>query len=120
MSDAHIIRDEAKKLESELHRRWKQLEEIEHTCQHEWGGVEYVPIYREGYTVLSDLSRGVYLGVDTTVSDVHVPAANTRQWQRTCQKCGKVQKTTAVKKEFTPGSIPGCGAEMEVPNFGDK
>jgi len=120
MSDAHTIRDEAKKLESELHRKWKQLEEIEHTCQHEWGGVEYVPIYRPEHKNLGDLSRGVYLGVDTILSDTYVPAVNTRQWQRTCNKCGKIQKTTAVKKKSVPGTIPGCGGEVEVPHFGDK
>lgn len=118
--DAHQLRDDAKRIEAELHRRWKQIEEIEHNCQHMWGSVEYVPTYHEAHTIPSDLSRGVYLGVDTITSDTHVPAQTKRQWQRTCTKCGRIQKTTITKKQPGQGNIPGCGAEFEMPDFGDR
>jgi hypothetical protein len=95
----------------------EQLVAARDACRHIWGGVKYKPERREGYTIPGD-PPGT-MGVDWRGA-VHVPATTTRRWERTCTACGLAQRTERTRRTFAEGAAPGCGAEVEAPDFGDR
>ena len=93
-----------------------RLDRHERSCQHSWGNVKYDPICRPGYQIQGD-PVGT-MGIDRQLPQ-WVPPSTTKQWTRTCLRCGKTETTQQTRKEIIPGNIPGTSAEAEVPNCGD-
>ena len=115
-----MLQEEIERLETQLKDKKDTLSRIQNDCQHDWGQIGYDPINHEAYHILSDIERGVYLGVDTIVSGIDLPAETIKQWKRTCLLCGKTEITRKIKTIYDSGGIPGCSASKEVPDFGDK
>jgi hypothetical protein len=95
----------------------EQLNAARRACRHSWGEVKYVPEYHEGYTIPGD-PPGT-MGVDWR-GPFYVPATTTRRWERTCAACGLAQRTECVRRASAAGATPGCGGEVETPDFGDR
>ena len=111
------LQSEITALVSQLAAKKERLNRIQNSCRHDWGQITYDPICETAYHIPSDIERGVYLGVDTIVSGVDVPAKTTRRWRRTCLLCGTVQTTQRTVKAHKSSGIEGCGCEVERPEF---
>lgn len=99
----------------ELDRMKAELAAIHRGCRHQWGDIGYCPIRTEAYTSPGD-EPGT-MGVDFR-GPCHFPATTTKQWERTCAKCGLNQKTQRVKPVHAAGAFAGTSATQEVPDFG--
>ena len=118
MSNPFVLRGEIDELQSKLKTKQSKLTSLEAGCSHKWSETEYAPIHQEAYHIPSDIEMGIYLGVDTCVSGVDVPAKTIRRWKRVCLNCGKVHFTERTKKVYGNSIAPGCSCEQEVPDFG--
>lgn len=116
-SEIDTLRREADAAERKAKALREQLDAAQRACRHSWAEVKYVPEYHEGYTIPGD-PPGT-MGIDWR-GPFHVPATNTRRWERTCETCGLTQRTERTTRVFAAGAAPGCGGEVEVPDFGDR
>ena len=110
------MRREIGTLESHLQNIKTRLERAERNCQHAWGKVVYCPIETKGFQTQGDPPNT--MGIDWQ-GPMWIEPTCTKQWSRTCSKCGKIQMTKSVRKERAAGAIPGTSGEIEVPDFGD-
>lgn len=88
----------------------------ERSCGHVWEQIKYDPINYPAHTSPGD-PPGT-MGVDWR-GPTFIPASTTKQWSRTCQKCGKVETTQRTRNTTISGTIPGTVGQAQVPDFGD-
>jgi hypothetical protein len=111
------MRREIATIEAHLQNIKTRLERAERECQHAWGKVAYCPIETKGFQTQGD-PPGT-MGVDWQ-GPMWIEPTCTKQWSRTCSRCGKVQTTKSTRKERTAGAIPGTSGDVDVPDFGDR
>ena len=116
-SEIDTLRREAEAAERKAKALREQLDAAQRACRHSWGEVRYVPEHHKGYTIPGD-PPGT-MGVDWR-GPCEVPPTTTRRWERTCAACGLAQRTECTRRTGARGTTPGCGGEVEVPDFGDR
>lgn len=91
-------------IDVEIERLTQQIDNLKQTkdniisgCNHQWGPVEDKTTYEPSRYIAGDSE---YRGVDTQRGFYTVPQTNPL-YQRTCIKCGLVQKTSNVEQKIT-------------------
>ena len=91
-------------IDAEIERLTQQIDNLKQIkddftskCQHNWGPVEDKTTYEPSRYIAGDSE---YRGVDTQRGFYTVPQTNPL-YQRTCIKCGLVQKTSNVEQKIT-------------------
>ena len=90
---AKLRRDEVEEAEKNLLYAKRVLADLISNCKHEWSAVEEVHIYEKDYTIPA---AGLG-GIDWRPS-CYVPERTTREWKRTCMKCGEIQRTSMAEE----------------------
>ncbi len=103
--DSENQQERRKRLEKEMldhsvgmKKAQQEISSINSNCSHSWGETEPDHVYHKAYTSPGD-TPGT-MGVDFR-GPCHVPARTDHRWKRVCEKCGKVEKTTATKTTTT-------------------
>ncbi len=80
---AHI-REEIGMLQADISRKWREIAELETTCQHNWSLPRFAPLKIDCF----EGSYGTIL--------------QQRKWERECSNCGKIETTYKEKQVSYP------------------
>jgi hypothetical protein len=118
-SEANQLRRDIAQAETQLNGLKERLAALVRACQqqgHRWFQITYEPIEHKGYHFAGD-PPGT-MGIDRQLP-YDVPSSTTKQWSRTCERCGHKETTQRTRQEYASGKIPGTGGTVEVPDFND-
>ena len=83
-------------LKRELEECQTSLRNIVDSCTHKWRKPEQKSKHHPAYYIPSDEEQGLQMGVDRRPG-CHVPSKTDTWWERECELCGKIEKTTTTK-----------------------
>ncbi len=98
LEDTRKLKRDIKYLNDTLKAAQDKLQQIETSCQHNWGATVADHIYHKGYHIPGDPpGKG---GADHQFP-MDVPARTEKRWKRVCLKCGKIAYTQNVIKNVS-------------------